>query len=93
MICQKPRRGLLARPIRSRQSLRRDFYDNAMCESFNAILECELLVKYRFATQRAAALKVFEFIEAFYNPRRRHTSIGSISPMEFERRMSQAPDV
>ena len=67
-----------------------DCYDNAMCESFNAILECELLVKHRFATQRAAALKVFEFIEGFYNPRRRHTSIGNISPMEFERRMSQA---
>jgi putative transposase len=67
-----------------------DCYDNAMCESFNAILECELLVKHRFQNQRAAALKVFEFIEGFYNPRRRHTSIGNISPMEFERRMSQA---
>jgi putative transposase len=67
-----------------------DCYDNAMCESFNAILECELLVKHRFPNQRAAALKVFEFIEGFYNPRRRHTSIGNISPMEFERRMSQA---
>jgi putative transposase len=67
-----------------------DCYDNAMCESFNAILECELLVKHRFANPRAAALKVFEFIEGFYNPRRRHTSIGNISPAEFERRMSQA---
>lgn len=67
-----------------------DCYDNAMCESFNAILECELLVKRRFKTQREAALKVFEFIEGFYNPRRRHTSIGNISPMEFERRMNQA---
>ena len=42
-----------------------DCYDNALCESFNAILECELLVKHRFATQRAAALEVFEFIEGF----------------------------
>lgn len=36
------------------------------------------------------ALAVFEFIEGFYNPRRRHTSIGNISSAEFERRMSQA---
>lgn len=61
-----------------------------MCESFNAILEYELLVKHRFATQRAAALKVFEFIEGFYNPWRRHPSIGNVSPLEFERRISEA---
>lgn len=67
-----------------------DCYDNAMCESFNATLECELLVKHRFRNQREAALAVFDFIEGFYNLYRRHTSIGSISPMEFERRMSQA---
>jgi putative transposase len=67
-----------------------DCYDNAMCESFNATLECELLVKHRFKTQRAAALAVFEFIEGWYNPHRRHTAIGCISPVEFERRMSQA---
>jgi putative transposase len=67
-----------------------DCYDNAMCESFNAILECELLVKHRFKTQREAALAVFTFIEGFYNPRCRHTSIGNISPMEFERRSQAA---
>lgn len=67
-----------------------DCYDNAMCESFNATLECELLVKHRFKNQREASLAVFHFIEGFYNPRRRHTSIGFISPMEFERRMGHA---
>jgi putative transposase len=67
-----------------------DCYDNAMCESFNAILECELLVKHRFKNPREASLAVFDFIEGFYNPRRRHTSIGSISPMEFERRTHAA---
>lgn len=66
-----------------------DCYDNAMCESFNAILECELLVKHRFKNQREAALAVFDFIEGWYNPHRRHTSIGFISPAEYERRMSQ----
>ena len=67
-----------------------DCYDNAMCESFNATLECELLVHHRFKNQREAALAVFDFIEGWYNPRRRHTAIGNISPIEYERRMSQA---
>lgn len=67
-----------------------DCFDNAMCESFNATLECELLAKHRFKNQREAALAIFDFIEGWYNSIRRHTSIGSVSPMEFERRMSQA---
>lgn len=67
-----------------------DCYDNAMCESFSAILECELLVKRRFKTQRDAAPADFEFIEGFYNPHRRHTSISNISPLESERRSQAA---
>jgi len=59
-----------------------DCYDNAMCESFNATLECELLVRHRFKNPREAALAVFDYIEGFYNPRRRHTAIGNISPAE-----------
>jgi Bacterial protein of unknown function (DUF853)/Integrase core domain len=53
-----------------------DDYDNAMCESFFATLECELLDRRRFKTQAEARTAVFEFIEGFYNPRRRHSSIG-----------------
>ena len=67
-----------------------DCYDNAMCESFNATLECELLVTHRFKNQRDAALAVFDFIEGWYNPHRRHTSIGNISPAEYERRNQAA---
>ena len=71
-----------------------DCYDNAMCESFNATLECELLVKHRFTNQREAALATFEFIEGWYNPHRRHTSLGMLSPAAYERahqrRMSHA---
>jgi putative transposase len=55
-----------------------DCDDNAMCESFNASLAWERLIKHRFKTPREASLAVFDFIEGFYNPRRRHTSIGSI---------------
>ena len=63
-----------------------DAYDNAMCESFFATLECELLDRRRFKTRAEARIAVFEFIEGFYNPRRRHSSIGYLSPVEFERR-------
>lgn len=67
-----------------------DCYDNAMCESFNATLECELLVRRRFKTQREASLAVFDFIEGWYNPHRRHSALGYLSPNNYERRMSKA---
>jgi len=63
-----------------------DAYDNAMCESFFATLECELLDRCRFQTQADARTAVFEFIEGFYNPRRRHSAIGYLSPTDYERR-------
>jgi putative transposase len=69
-----------------------DAYDNAMCESFFATLECELLDRQRFKTQAEARSAVFTFIEGFYNPRRRHSSIGYLSPIDYERR-SQAVTV
>ena len=63
-----------------------DCYDNAMCESFFATLETELLDRRRFRTQSEARMEIFDFIEAFYNPRRRHSSLGNLSPVEYERR-------
>lgn len=62
-----------------------DAYDNAMAESFFATLECELLDRRRFQTQAEAKLAVFEYIEGFYNPHRRHSSLGYRSPVRFER--------
>jgi putative transposase len=61
-----------------------DAYDNAMCESFFATLECELLDRCRFQTQAEARTALFEFIEGFYNPRRRHSSLNYLSPIDFE---------
>ena len=63
-----------------------DCFDNAMCESFFATLECELLAKHRFHSQAQAMPIVFEFIEGWYNTHRRHSALGQISPIEFERR-------
>ena len=62
-----------------------DAYDNAMAERFFATLECELLDRCRFKTQAEARMAVFQFIEGFYNPRRRHSSLGYLSPIAFER--------
>jgi putative transposase len=62
-----------------------DCYDNALCESFFATLECELLDRHRFRTQAEARMAVFEFIEGWYNPHRRHSSIGYLSPINYER--------
>jgi putative transposase len=62
-----------------------DAYDNAMCESFFATLECELLDRQRFRTQADAQFAVFDFIEGWYNPRRRHSALDYRSPMVYER--------
>jgi len=62
-----------------------DAYDNALCESFFATLECELLDRERFRTQADARLAIFDFIEGWYNPRRRHSALDYLSPMIYER--------
>jgi len=62
-----------------------DCFDNAMCESFFATLECELLDRRRFKTQVEARMAVFEFIEGWYNPQRRHSALDYRSPIAYER--------
>ena len=62
-----------------------DAYDNAMAESFFATLECELLDRVKFRSQAEARIAVFRFIEGWYNPKRRHSSIGYLSPADFEK--------
>jgi putative transposase len=68
-----------------------DAYDNAMCESFFATLECELLDRRRFKNRDEARTAIFEFIEGFYNRRRRHSSIGYLSPVDYEQRLVHDP--
>jgi putative transposase len=67
-----------------------DAYDNAMSESFFATLECELLNRRRFRTQVEARHAIFRFIEGWYNPHRRHSSLGNISPVSYEKLTSTA---
>jgi putative transposase len=57
-----------------------------MCESFFATLECELIDRRRFRSHSEARIAVFQFIEGFYNPSRRHSALGYLSPIEYERK-------
>ena len=68
-----------------------DCFDNAMCESFFATLECELLARRRFKTQAEARMAVFEFIEGWYNPHRRHSALDYLSPVSYERSHNSQP--
>ena len=64
-----------------------DPYDNAMCESLFATLECELLERRRFTSKIEAKMACFSFIEGWYNPVRRHSALGYRSPMAYEAAM------
>ncbi len=62
-----------------------DAWDNAMAESFFATLECELIDRQRLPDPAEARRAVFNFIEGWYNPRRRHSALGYLSPINYER--------
>ena len=61
-----------------------DCYDNAVCESFHATLEKELLRSRSFKTRQEAKTAIFDWIEAWYNPARRHSRLGYLSPDQYE---------
>jgi putative transposase len=58
--------------------------DNALSESFAASLKCELLHRQRFLSREAAKTAIFDYIEGFYNRARRHSSLGYLSPADYE---------
>jgi putative transposase len=70
-----------------------DCYDNAMAESFFATLETELIDRSDWASPAHARAAVFEYIEVFYNRIRRHSSLGNLSPEQFEERYRSSPAV
>ena len=76
--------------VRPSMGSRGDCYDNALCESFFATLECELLDRRRFRNQAEARMAIFDFIESWYNPRRRHSGLGQMSPINYERKHGKA---
>ncbi len=67
-----------------------DCYDNALAESLFATVECELLQRVRLTNREEAKTAIFRFLEGFYNRRRRHSALGYVAPVEFERSWSEA---
>jgi len=63
-----------------------DAYDNAVAESFFATLKCELLYRRSWPRREDARRAIFDFIEAWNNPRRRHSTLGYVSPATYERK-------
>jgi transposase InsO family protein len=82
---------LARRQFVASMSRRANCYDNAVVESFFATLEWELIERSNWHTRDEARLAIFEYIECWYNPKRRHSSLGYLSPVEYENRLlSQA---
>ena len=71
---------------------RGDAYDNAVAESFFATLKKELIHRQSWPRRRELGSAVFEYIEAFYNRDRRHSTLGMHSPVEFEQLLYAAKD-
>jgi len=81
--------GLLTRyGLQASMSRRGNCYDNAVAESFFGTLKTELVYHEHYTTQEVARQSLFEYIEVFYNRRRRHSSLGHLSPVEYEERLA-----
>lgn len=90
--CSHAMRDLLAaHGIRASMSRKADCYDNAVAESFFATLKKELISFADYATRAEAKGAIFEYIEVFYNRRRRHSTLGYVSPVEYEQAATSIP--
>ncbi len=83
------RQSLADSAITASMSRKGNCYDNAAMESFWATLKTEGFNEKELKTRRETELMVFDYVEAFYNPRRLHTGIGGMSPIEFEMKQQQ----
>ena len=61
-----------------------DAFDNAVAESFFWSLQLELLDEHHWSSRQHLALAIFDWIETWYNPRRRHSYVGMLSPIDYE---------
>jgi transposase InsO family protein len=83
--CIAVQEALCSLGLKQSMSGRGNCYDNAITESFFHTLKVELVYQERFKTRKEASLALFEYIEGFYNRERRHSSLGYLSPEEFEK--------
>jgi transposase InsO family protein len=84
------RQLLTAHQITASMSRRANCYDNAVAESFFATLRRELLNRHHWKTHAAVRTAIFEYIEVWYNRKRRHSALGYLSPLQFERSLAVA---
>ncbi len=82
------RNELVKNGIKCSMSARGNCYDNAVVESFFGVLKRERVNRTRYRTRDQARADIFDYIECFYNRKRRHGYLGNISPVEFENRTS-----
>jgi transposase InsO family protein len=78
------RRLLRDHGLRSSMSRKGDCWDNAVIESFNATIKTELIYRMKWLTREQARAAIYEYIETWYNARRLHSTLGYVSPIEFE---------
>jgi putative transposase len=86
--CREYRELLREHGIECSMSRRGDCYDNAAVESFFKTLKAELVYHEHYATREQARRSIFEYLEVFYNRRRLHSSLGYVSPEQFEAAMN-----
>lgn len=87
--CGAYRELLATHGIQASMSRRGDCWDNAVAESFFATLELELIARHRWRTRDEARRAVFDYIETWYNRRRRHSTLQYVSPVQYEQRLQR----
>jgi putative transposase len=65
-------------------------HDNAVMESFFSRMKEDRVSRRRYRTRDEAQADIFDYIERFYNPKRRHSTLGGLSPVEYEKRAKSA---
>jgi putative transposase len=90
--CDEYQRLLSEHGLTPSMSRTGDCYDNAMMESFFGTLKTELVHHEKYSTREAVQQSLFEYIEVFYNRRRRHSALGYLSPAEHEAQLKTAQD-
>ena len=91
--CQEYRALLATHGMQASMSRRGNCWDNAVAESFFATMELELIVRASWDTHDDARVAIFEFIESWYNRRRRHSTLGYLSPKAYEEQLQAAESV
>jgi transposase InsO family protein len=86
--CEDYRSLLAGHGITASMSRTGNCYDNAVAESFFGTLKCELVHRTHYRTRKEASTSIFQWIECWYNRRRRHSSLGYLSPEAFEAQLN-----